>query len=284
MMASASGNFAWSQDIWQTKIIEFGDTVSINRGRHGFKFGGGFTKRELSIQSLLDGDTPAYNFASVFDFADDHPYSEQRSVNVATGEANVTDQTHQQRELNLFVQNTWQVRPNLTLNYGLRWENFFQVRLKSDKPVWQSVTTQDGLTPANVANLINEPVTDYFKPDHNNFGPRIAVAWDPSGKGKMSIRANFGIVYDEINALHLYNTGANPPGTAVVNAGEDFGVPIVYGVAPPGTRQFPLNPNLEVPVLTPQGGFEGTRVDLASFVTDFAIPWSTMPSSAFSTS
>ncbi|MCI0421545.1 MAG: carboxypeptidase regulatory-like domain-containing protein [Acidobacteria bacterium] len=267
------GNFSWALDVWQTRVTELGDTVSINRGKHGIKLGGGYVEREVAFQSLINNDTPQYGFASIFDFADDKPYFEVRTLDVASGKANKTDQTQGQKELFFFVQNSLQVRPNITLNYGLRWEYFSAPWLRArGKETWQPVLDSNQLTPSAISQVINQKVEHFARRDLNNFGPRVSVAWDPSGKGKTSIHASFGMLYDEINALQHYNIAVNPPGTADVQAGTDVGIPVVYGLAPVGTRDFPANRFLQVPKLTPQGGFEGTTVGLAAYANNVKSP------------
>lgn len=68
----------------------------------------------------------------------------------------------------LYAQDTWQVRPNLTLNYGLRYE----------------LDSQYG--------PLNTP--------KKNFGPRVSLAWDPFNDHKTVIRAGYGIFYSQIYA------------------------------------------------------------------------------------
>jgi hypothetical protein len=68
----------------------------------------------------------------------------------------------------LYAQDTWQVRPNLTLNYGLRYE----------------LDSQYG--------PLNTP--------KKNFGPRVSLAWDPFDDHKTVVRAGYGIFYSQIYA------------------------------------------------------------------------------------
>jgi outer membrane receptor protein involved in Fe transport len=68
----------------------------------------------------------------------------------------------------LYAQDTWQVRPNLTLNYGLRYE----------------LDSQYG--------PLHTPKTD--------FGPRVSLAWDPFNNHKTVVRAGYGIFYSQIYA------------------------------------------------------------------------------------
>jgi hypothetical protein len=266
------GNGGWSREYFPTTVPEFGDVFSLNRGRHGIKFGGAYRHSTVDLQSMIPCDTPQYLFASIIDFADDNPYSECRNLDVETGKSTISKLFFISNEVSLFFQNTWQIRPNLTLNYGVRWDNYFSNTLGNDRSNWQPVLSSEQLNPSAIATVINQKVDKYYNSDKNNFGPRIGVAWDPTAQGKLVIRANFGILYDEINTLPLYAAGTNPPGVAAVTAGIQQGIPVVYGLAPIGTRDFPANPNLPVPVLSPAGGFVGTRVGLGGNVTDLKAP------------
>jgi len=62
--------------------------------------------------------------------------------------------------IGVFAQDDWRLLPNLMISYGLRWEN------------------------------------ESIRPDHNNFGPRFALAYDPFKSGKTVIRAGAGIFYN----------------------------------------------------------------------------------------
>ena len=72
----------------------------------------------------------------------------------------LTSSTQRNLYTGLFAQDEWRVRPNLMISYGLRWEN------------------------------------ESIRPDHNNFGPRFALAYDPFKSGKTVIRAGAGIFYN----------------------------------------------------------------------------------------
>ncbi len=165
-------------------------------------------------------------------------------------------------DFSLFFQNTWQIRPNLTLNYGLRWETFFPVWLQDQKN-YQPVISSDQVTnPAAIAQVVNREVDRLYSRDLNNFGPRLGLAWDPTGQGKFVVRAGFGMLYDEINTYILYGVEDNPPAFFNASAGPEVGIPIVYGLAPPGTRDFPINPNFQAPQISPAGGIVGQRVNV----------------------
>lgn len=103
----------------------------------------------------------------------------------------------------LFATDTWKARPDLTLNLGLRWDvarpwsDVFG-RLTTAVPGLQSVKFPDS-PPGNV--VPGDPgVPSTISPTpYNNFGPRIGIAWAPSGgiwgQNKTSIRAAYGVYY-----------------------------------------------------------------------------------------
>ncbi len=269
------GSGAWSDFKFATNVNEFGNVLSINRGRHGIKVGGAYRRSSIDLQALIANEVPAYSFSSILDFADDEPYREARTFNLNSDRPAGSKRTifPISQEVSFFVSNTWQMRPNLTLNYGFRYENFFSNWLGKGRNNFQPVLSSEQLTSNSVATVINQKVDRFYNSDKNNFSPRLGVAWDPSGKGKISIRAGFAILYDEFTVVPIrdYNS-FNPPDTADVAAGVQEGIPIVYGLAPAGTRDFPVNPNLLVQDINSAGGFDGQRVSLGAVVTDLKSP------------
>jgi hypothetical protein len=79
------------------------------------------------------------------------------------------------KDISLFAQDDWRVKPNLTVKLGLRY--------------------QDQLWPAVQYNVVGlGPYT--FPSDNNNLAPRVSVAWDPTGDQTTSIHGSYGIFYD----------------------------------------------------------------------------------------
>jgi outer membrane receptor for ferrienterochelin and colicin len=94
-------------------------------------------------------------------------------------------------EFALFVQDKWQVTPNFTLNYGVRWD----AQLMPE--------TVDPRTTAYAA-FLNDPrfPSDGTIPDQwKQFQPRLGIAWDVKGNQKSVLRANAGIYYARQNML-----------------------------------------------------------------------------------
>jgi hypothetical protein len=92
----------------------------------------------------------------------------------------------------LFVQDKWQIRPNFTLNYGLRWE----------AQIFPDVTVPPSQTAYGI--FLNDPrfPSDGTLPsDKRMFQPRVGFAWDISKKGKSVLRASYGIYNARQNML-----------------------------------------------------------------------------------
>jgi hypothetical protein len=167
------------------------------------------------------------------------------------GASTITNQ-----DLGLFAQDKWQIRPNFTLNYGLRWEaQIFP------KPV---------ISPAQTAyaSLLSNPRFPSDGTLHspkNEFQPRLGFAWDISRKGKSVLRASYGIYYGRQNML-------SQVGSITDNGAQQFGVTCASTFAFTcfgASTQPPTWPNI-VPV-APGGGIPfGASVRV--FSKDYANP------------
>ena len=134
-----------------------------------------------------------------------------------------------------YVQDEWKIRPNVSLTYGLRYE--YQGTPFNVLP----------FPTVNVATALTDPIDLRIKekPDRNNWGPRLGVAYTPRfmkwmfGENKTSIRAGAGVFYDVLFANILDNTASSTPnvtggttiGTVSGNPG-DRGLPDFASVIP----------------------------------------------------
>ena len=132
------------------------------------------------------------------------------------------------RESGIYFQDTWRVRPNLTLNYGLRWDyNGVPYEVNGQM---STLVDQDpsGPQPANgfefklVGKNSANPNLKLWENDLNNFGPRFGFNYSPAwnsgwiskltgGPTKMSIRGGYGVFYDRVFTNLFSNSSANPP-------------------------------------------------------------------------
>lgn len=117
------------------------------------------------------------------------------------------------REHGYFFQDDWRVKPNLTINLGLRWEfNGVPTELDKLQGTLDQAAVINGAT--QIANLTVKPGGQWYNNDWNNFGPRIGFAWSPGGNRKMSIRGGYGIYYDRIIGATTSSVDGATPGFA----------------------------------------------------------------------
>ncbi len=232
------------------------DTLTWIKGNHSIK-GGFLFSWEFKNENAASGTNGAFNF----------PGSSTAGVFASTGDAfadfllgransysetNVDITSHLRYDMyEAFAQDDWKVKPNLTLNLGLRWS-------------WirQPVDTEDVLTnfdpsafdrskayqisSANVrVKGTGDPLNGMIIAGQNSpydrrvvespwatFGPRVGFAWDVAGDGRTAVRGGYGTYFDRtLVGIALQNAFVNPPFafTAVVNAtggsGPTFGNP-----------------------------------------------------------
>ncbi len=125
-------------------------------------------------------------------------------------------------EYDFYIQDTWKLRPNLTVDYGLRWEPKLSPRggdgspvLRPDRPI------RLGEAPSDQIKWVEGKL---FDDDWNNFAPTIGFAWDPFKDGKTSIRANYRLAYDRMNTFITSSSiFPNTPGTSLGLENRTFG-------------------------------------------------------------
>jgi hypothetical protein len=233
---------------------EYTDNVNLAVGNHNFKFGGdaAFVRIpeaifELNFAGLfnfggLSATTLNSGFAGAPDFTAVQQYGLGFPSNFIQGFGNPVSKISN-KPLAFFAQDSWKVRPNLTLNYGVRYDVELTQPISTlpfvDPLSHISLSAADTLAAENALN-----VQQGFPRDKNNWAPRFAVAWDPKNDGKTVIRAAFGMFYDHPLLAIAFNsdiadavqqqqgilTAGSPSQTALLNA-----VQVFQGtVCPPG--------------------------------------------------
>ena len=174
------------------------DNVSWKKGKHDMKFGYEFRRTTVS-QTFNSNFRGTLDFSTFADFLSGVP----------DGGAQLTGNTNRNTFENsqaLYFQDSYRVARNVTLNLGLRWDYFGVVGEKH-----QNFTNVDPTTGVGFAvgggNL--------YKPDYNNWAPRVSVAWDVTGKQTTVLRAGFGMFFDAFSQDmfmgHLpWNSGFDP--------------------------------------------------------------------------
>src|SRR6266851_3258628 len=218
--------------------INFADDLSFTTGAHQFRFGTDYRAIRL----------------------DHHSYEHQLfylaipAVFSATGKANLSTQTAiptqlVSRSISLYGQDTWKVRPRLTLTYGLRWE-------VNPAPSPRGTTTlASWINVDNPAGISLAPVgTPVWKTTYGNFAPRIGVAYSLNEKNDFILRAGFGLFYD---------LGVGEAGQ-MASSFPNFGTGSFPGLSVPIADPTPF-----LPVLSRQPPFTGTIV---AFSPDLKLP------------
>jgi hypothetical protein len=191
---------------------QFTDNFSWSIGRHATKFGGDFNYLPLhaiftvnyggvydfgSLTAAQALPTTTYNLlqtagVSIPGVSSVQAYGFGAPQDYIQGLGSPSD-SFSNKPLGVFWQDSWRVRPNFTLNYGVRYDVEFPPKFKPPQGLALSAYNALGLQKG-------------IQTDTNNIQPRLGIAWDPKGDGKTVIRASFGIFFDH-PLLGLYFLG-----------------------------------------------------------------------------
>ncbi len=205
------------QSTLETKY-QFRDDFSIAAGNHNWKTGVNYINTKLDgffffgaqghqitffddplvIQNNTNGRYPQ-GFAT---------RGAVRQITFSDGRGDHTQKIHQ---LALYIQDDYKIRPNLTLNLGLRWDANIG-----------NLPTQENNRTILILQQLNHPLAraitgdpDKLRrttPSWTEFQPRVGFAWDPTGSARTVIRGGYGIFFDQLfQNLTLFSlTQSNP--------------------------------------------------------------------------
>jgi hypothetical protein len=200
------------------------DNYTWIHGLHTIKFGGEF--RRVSVNSFNDNlERGLFSFST--SGLDPDPVIDILA-NYYLGNAFVqgnTGNTHRNTFNNgtsFFGQDDYRIRPNLTLNLGLRWEYFGPMTEKNN--LLSGLDANENLVQVGTLGLPR-----LYDRDLDNFGPRFGLAWSPSAK--TVVRSGYGIYYDYIPQDILLDSFTASAGVST------------NPVGPAATAVFPLNFN-----------------------------------------
>lgn len=180
------------------------DAVSLTRGNHGLKIGGELRWFQENSE-FAQFTKPLVTFEDILDFADDEVLSINARVDPATGRPSGTYRHFRSTEFGLFVQDDWKLTSRLTLNLGLRYDNFGTLSETNDL-LSTLVLSSRSLVDGRVI-----PVKEVYPRDNNNWAPRLGFAWDPTGRGQWAIRGGSGLFYSRVWTNFSGNTRFNTP-------------------------------------------------------------------------
>jgi hypothetical protein len=170
------------------------------RNRHIITAGLGLLFRYNSGY-LTAGQGSVYGFSSPFAFATDSPYTFFGTVDPLSPTMQPDyNRAYRYAQSYFFVQDSYRVSQRLTLNFGIRYENFgAPVNTNATKDEVVTLGSGGNLTAALAnANLTLPGAGDQqlYGSDNKDWAPRFGFSWDPLGKSKTLVRGGFGIFYD----------------------------------------------------------------------------------------
>ena len=214
----------WGPNEFVQNSFEWRDVLTMTRGSHTMKVGGAYTREHADNEASRVFNRPTYGFNSVFDFAADQPFrQDQIAIDPATA-APITEiiRFHRTQSVAAFVQNDWKVRPNLSINVGVRYEGYLNIfNTKRDMSNIQFTTGGDLRTRLASANVVERHYYlegGLWDGGMHTLAPRASFAWDPTREGKLSIRGGLGRSYDRMSNQIWDAEYQNLPAFATVSA------------------------------------------------------------------
>ncbi|MBL0160602.1 MAG: TonB-dependent receptor [Bryobacterales bacterium] len=135
--------------------------------------------------------------------------------------AGLYDFTTHFNEHDLYIQDTWKVRRNFTIDAGLRLELKMTPTNSEGRIRHPDQAVAAGAGPSNSLKWV---AGDLYRNAIGNWGPSFGFAWDPFSDGKTSVRGNYRIAYDRINSFVFSSTVfQNLPGIVLGDQNTSFG-------------------------------------------------------------
>jgi hypothetical protein len=215
------------------------DNMNYSKGRHLFKWGGEFRATYANsfdgfgTRTLVDfAANQNFGLTSISNLPADSPLQSgalQNAQDAVFGLLGFVDLQQQsqyfnktqvrtsndlrgfrQREWGAFFQDTYKVRSNLTLTYGLRYE-YFGVPFEVNNNLSALFADASGSAPFTFTVVGPGTGHTLYQNQYTNFEPRVGFAWDPFRKGRTSVRGGYGIFHDRIFGNLVGNARGNPP-------------------------------------------------------------------------
>jgi outer membrane receptor protein involved in Fe transport len=187
--------------------FQFVDNYTWTHGAHSVKFGTDFQTTHDWISQLFNGNG-RYAYSSLTNFARDFTDNSTGAKNYTTFTQAFGNPIHEFRtsDINFYVQDTWKLTPQLSLNWGLRYEKAWLPQPTKTDP--------------------NYPQTGVIPQDNNNVAPRFSLSY--SVNDKTVLRGGYGVFYARIhgNLLDTLFLGNNTIQSNVSINNTQAGAPV----------------------------------------------------------
>jgi len=236
---SAALPFGGPQNVYQVY-----EGATLLWGRHMIKAGGQYLHlrdnrtfganqsaffQTSTMQGILNGNVDAISVAidpnnkvpgNIYDTTIDGPF---RSPNFT--------RHFRQNELAFYAEDSFKVRPRLTITAGVRWEYFGAPHSPGNERSLDSNLYFADDPSKNIFQQVsgaNFRQTDrFYRADYNNFAPRIGFAYDIFGNGRTVFRGGYGLFYDRNFGNAVFNVFQNPPNYIVLQLQSPPALPIM---------------------------------------------------------
>ncbi len=252
----AGGDFIQHNYHWRDVLTHIQGGHSIKAGYEGW-FGDDVEKFQGPYSQ------PTFQYNNLIDLVTDKPFTESGvAYNPLTGKQTLWDWNAAGRTWGLFLQDTWQIKHNLTMNYGVRWDDFGNPYSRSPQTVFSNFYF------ANASNITDRIANGVMMPKPNAllgsisnvWSPRVGIAWSPGAHGDWVIRGGIGVYHNWptlANVQEQYR--GNPPGLIIPTFYSTKGVPplLSFGTnntTPPFGFTYPSLPATQ---LDAHGGLVG---------------------------
>src|SRR5690348_6348040 len=224
------------------------DDVNYLHGNHAFQFGFQAKKWYDNIENYMSTPRGNYTFGTLAQYLAGGPATAflwwvQNYTDPVNGQHYDSNFARGVRLMSygVYAEDTFKVKPNLTVTYGLRWEYASSPAEEYNRI--SNLYAQDGsCNPFTcAAPQVGAP---WYHPPRDNFAPRVGFNWDPFKKGKTSVRGGAGFMFAEMEDDYWYPTLASQP-------------PFTVAVSLPGQVSLPFNNTLPNGAPAP-GGVGGT--------------------------
>jgi hypothetical protein len=212
--------------------FQWSDSISKIIGNHSLKFGTDIRRQRFDQTLFFDVNGEFFvDETSTNSTLGDTAFSDYMlGLPGSYGQGSAQVENVRSTGFYLFAQDSWKIKPNLTMNYGLRWElntpladvskhvqTFRPGQISTVYPCDNTIasggiTDCSSMTPVGLvvpgdAGVQNALTQTYYKA----FAPRIGIAWSPGSSGRTSIKAGWGLFYNPIEQLVLEQFSAEPP-------------------------------------------------------------------------
>ncbi len=265
-------------------LYQLADDVSLTRGTHQFGFGGRLAEaRATSKHWLTAGPSFTTNGSATGTGLSDFLMGKLSDFNQGLPAAALS----YAKFFSLYGQDTWQVKPRLSMSYGVRWAPVFPIvdyhrptgmvlnfdtdrfnqgvrsSVYKNAPPGMLFPGDPGFVQSNNGADLTNPKSDLWNPYWKEFAPRVGLAWDVRGDGRTSLRASYGVAYEETPTNTRLGTAISmPPWGQFTRLLAPVGGLDNPWLGFSGANPFPINVTRDVSFV-PAGEYMGSTPNLS---------------------